>query len=222
MASIIGSLFRGSALFGAAKSLVTAKGNSCIGDVVIDAALNEVIQYSSTITEHPIEDKSAVSDHIFKAPMRVKIEGFITDTPMKIMGLFETPLQKNSLDSVINNIKSALPFGESDKPSHTAYTALKSLYEERQLISVVTKLETFSDMAIADLSFNNDENTGGGLEFSAELVQISYSKVATSINVRQGSTALARRVAPTIDMGNVSKAKSWGASGLDTLNGLFN
>lgn len=124
MASIIGSLFRVSSLFGAAKSLVTAGNNSCIGDVVIDATLNEVIQYSSTITEHPIEDKACVGDHIFKQPMRVKIEGYITDAPMRIMGLFETPLQKNSLDRMLGNIKSALPFQGADKPSQQAYFLL--------------------------------------------------------------------------------------------------
>ncbi len=100
MASIIGSLFRGSSLLGAAKSLFTASNNSRIGDVVIDASLNEVVQYSSSITEHPIEDKTALSDHIFKEPLRVKIEGYITDTPIRIFGLLETTLQKNSLESL--------------------------------------------------------------------------------------------------------------------------
>ena len=82
MASIIGSLFRGSSLLRGAKSLVTGGSNSRIGDVVIDACLSEVIQYSSSITEHPIEDKTALSDHIFRQPLTVKIEGYITDTPI--------------------------------------------------------------------------------------------------------------------------------------------
>ena len=142
-------------MLGAAKSLVTNRDNSYIGDIVIDASLNELIQYNSTITEHPIENKTAVCDHIFKEPLAVKMKGYITDTPMKIMGLFETPLQKNSLNNVIDNIKSALPFHKTEKPSRQGYSALKTLYEERRLISVVTKLKTFS-MAIKSLHFNND------------------------------------------------------------------
>lgn len=205
MASIIGSLFRGSSLLGAARSLITSGTNSRIGDVVIDASINEVIQYSSSITEHPIEDKTALSDHIFKQPLTVKIEGHITDTPIKIMGLFETPLQKNSLSSLISNIKTALPFHETDKPSQQAYLALKALYTDRCLISVVTKLETFSDMAISSLNFTNDTDTGGRLSFAAELVQVVYSRVETTPNVHVKNTTLARMTSPTSDKGNVDK-----------------
>ena len=205
MASIIGSLFRGSSLLSSAKSLVTYGNNSYIGDVVIDAAISEVIQYSSTITEHPIEDKTALSDHIFKQPLTVKIEGYITDTPIRIMGLFESPLQKNSLGSILNNIKAALPFNNTDKPSLQGYLALKALYEDRSLISVVTKLETFADMAISSLNFTNNGDSGGRLSFTADLVQIVYSKVETTPNVSNRNTALARVTSPTVNKGNIDK-----------------
>jgi hypothetical protein len=79
MASIIGSLFRGSSLLGSAKSLVNSGNNSRIGDVVIDAALSEVIQYSSSITEHPIEDKTALSDHIVASCKFRDCSGSVTD-----------------------------------------------------------------------------------------------------------------------------------------------
>lgn len=207
MASIIGTLFRGSSLLGGVKSLFTASNNSRIGDVVIDASLNEVIQYSSNITQHPIEDKTALSDHIFKEPLKVKIEGYITDTPIKIFGLFETPLQKNSLDSLKNNLKGMLPFFETDKPSQQGYLALKALYTDRCLISVVTKLETFPNMAISNLNFTNDTDTGGKLSFSADLMQVVFSRVETILNVNPKNTALARSTSPVSNKGNVDKVE---------------
>ncbi len=65
-----------------------------------------------------------------------------------------------------------LPFCETNKPSQQAYMALKAFYVDRCLISVVTKLETFSDMTISSLNFTNDTDTGGKLSFSADLVQV--------------------------------------------------
>lgn len=218
MASIIGSLFQISSVAGAVKSLFSTGGSTRIGDVVIDAALSEVVAYTSTITEHPIENKSAISDHIFKQPIKVKIEGYITDSPMKIMGLFSTPLQNNSLDSIASEIKSKLPFYASEKPSSQAYQALKTLFEERRLISLVTKLETFSDMAIESLNFTNNESTGGRLEFTADLIQIVYSKVITT-NVKRSNTVLSRITENTSSQGNVNNSseplKSKLAGGLD-------
>jgi hypothetical protein len=221
MASIIGSLFQLSPIARSAKNLVVPDGKTRIGDVVIDATLNEVIDYNSTITQHPIENKSSITDHIFKNPLKIKIEGYITDSPIRLMGLFETPLQNNSLSSLIGNIKNTLPFYSADKPSSQGYFALKRLYETRSLITVVTKYESFPDMAIEALNFNSDEDTGGRLSFSAELIQVIYARVSNNINVNTDNIDLSRITSPKIDMGIVpnasEKAKSWLASGFDSL-----
>jgi hypothetical protein len=225
MASIIGSLFQLLPLARSAKNLVVPSGKTRIGDIVIDATLNEVIDYSSTITEHPVENKSSISDHIFKKPLKLKIEGYITDSPIRLMGLFETPLQSNSLNSLISNIKTSLPFYSSQRPSSQGYFALKSIYEDRSLITVVTKFESFADMAIESLSFNSDEDTGGRLSFSAELRQIIYAKVTNSINVNVKNVNLQRITSPVASAGiipnQVEKTKSWLASGADGIAGLF-
>lgn len=207
MASIISSVFRGAALARGAKNLFTESDKTRIADIVIDATLNEVIQYGATITEHPVETRTAVSDHIFKQPLKLKIEGYITDSPIRIMGVFETPLQKNSLDVMKRNIKEALPFFESDKPSKQAYIALKALYGDRCLISVVSKLEAFHDMAITSLTFTNSNETVGKLEFVAELMQVVHAKVVTS-DIRTSNKELHRLTAAPINKGNVPLGKS--------------
>lgn len=221
MASIIGSIFRTSSLFGAAKSLVTEGGNSSIGDVVIDAVLSEVINYNSNVTQHPVETKTSISDHIFKQPLKVKIEGYITNSPIKIMGLFETPLQKNSLSNLKRNIKDAMPFYAAECPAMQGYAALKSLYEDRSLVSVVTKLETFSNMAITSLNFTNNTDTGGRLEFTAELIQVTYARIETTQAITRNNTALARLTAGSLDKGNTPKQSevikpSWAAQIFDS------
>jgi hypothetical protein len=208
MASIISSVFRGAALARGAKNLISKQVEKTkIADIVIDASLNEVVQYGATITEHPVETRSAVSDHIFKKPLKIKIEGYITDSPIRVMGIFETPLKENSLASMKRNIRQALPFLESDKPSKQGYLALKALYHDRSLISVVSKLEAFHDMAITNLTFTNNNETTGKLQFVAELVQVVHAKVATK-TIKTRNKSLHRLTAPSVNKGNVPLGKS--------------
>jgi hypothetical protein len=208
MSSIISSLFKGSVLARSAKHLVYESDSTKIADIVIDASLNEIIQYGATITEHPIETRSSVSDHIFKNPLKLKIEGYITDSPMKIMGIFETPLQKNSLKNMKRNIKNALPFFESDKPSTQSYLALKTLFNEKSLITVVSKLEAFHDMAITNLTFTSNNETVGKLDFVAELTQVTHARVEVTNISRTKNKTLSNLTAKVTDGGNGELGKS--------------
>lgn len=217
MASIISSIFRGSALLKGAKNLIYESEKTKIADIIIDASLSEIIQYGATITEHPVETRTSVSDHIFKQPLKLKIEGYITDTPIRIMGIFETPLQKNSLDIMKRNVKQSLPFFQNDKPSKQAYLAFKALYNERALITVVSKLEAFQDMAISNLTFSNTGETVGKLEFTAELIQVTNAKVAVTNIAKTRDKALANLTASPVDKGNVPLGKSYASDIYDFL-----
>jgi len=219
MASIISSIFQGSALVRSAKHLIDESDKTKIADIIIDASLNEIIQYGATVTEHPIETRSSVSDHIFKQPLKLKIEGYITDSPIRIMGVFETPLQKNSLATMKSNIKNALPFMQSDKPSKQAYLALKALFNEKALITIVSKLEVFHDMAITNLTFTNSNVTIGKLEFAAELVQVMHAKVEVTNVSRTKNQALANLTAKAVDGGNVELGQSFLKRGFDFMSG---
>lgn len=53
-----------------------------IGLLRLDATITETHDRSSMITDHPIEGGSFVQDHIHRAPRKLFIEGFITDTPL--------------------------------------------------------------------------------------------------------------------------------------------
>jgi hypothetical protein len=220
MASIIGTLFKGASLINGAKDLITEQKRTKLADIVIDATLSEVIKYGSAITEHPVETKTSISDHIFKQPLSIKIEGSITDSPILIMGIFENPLQKNSLKSMSANLKKMLPFQESDKPSQQGYDALKALYNERSLITIVTKFECFQNMAIKSLTFNSNCENRGKLEFTTELVQVMQAKVAVT-NISISNKRLQRLTAPVKNLGNQDLDKSWVKTSVDWIKGFF-
>jgi hypothetical protein len=226
MASIIAPLFRASGLLSQGAALFKGTAKNKIGDLVIDVCTKENIKFSSTITEHPLETKESVNDHIFKDSRKIRIEGFITDTPMRLFGILETPLQNNSVSSLISNIKALSPFNQNAKPSTLAFQLLRKLWEDRALITVVTSLESFSNMAITNLDSNKDSDTGGRFEFVIELMQLKFANVKTTLNANFKSkltqsvgSALVNTGIVEKDSSNVTTNKSIAAMIFDAIKG---
>ena len=221
MASIIAPLFKASAFFGQASSLFKGESKTKIGDLVIDVCTKENIKFSSTVTEHPLETKESVNDHIYKNSQKLRIEGFITDSPLRVFGFIETPLQKNSVSSLINNVKSFLPFNQDAKPSVLAYQLLYQLWQDRALITVVTSLDSFTNMTITDLDSSKDPETGGRFEFVVELIQLQFANVVTTSNNNFKSSSIKSLASPKDNVGIVDKPKSLLKSGVGSITNFL-
>ena len=207
MKPTIASLFKASALINSAKPLFTQSEKSMIGEVIIDASINENIRYKSELSDHPIESKEAISDHIFKKPVTITMEGSITDSPIKFIGIFQMPLQNNSLEKISNNLKSFSPFNESEKPSAKAFTTLEKLRENGQIVNVVCKLKAFNDMVIEGLEFITDADTGERIHFIAELKQAKFAYVKTQRSTRAADKKVQALTAEKVDRGAVELKK---------------
>jgi hypothetical protein len=148
-----------------------------IGDLVLDATTLEVIDYSNTITNHPISNGSNISDHIYSNPTIIKMDGLITNNSLylsdisTLTGFFE--------GNVVSNIYNYIT-GPSKKQI-LAFNYLETLKENKTLVSIVSKMKTYDNMAIETLSFSTDKKTGDALEFSISLKQIKFvtSKTVT-------------------------------------------
>ena len=184
MVSIFSAIGRASSLANSLKGLVVAGEQTKISNLAIDCVHSEVLEYTNVITDHPVETKSSISDHIYSEPVTVTIEGTITDSSLKIFGIIETPLQKNSLSSIMNNVKNLLPFSNSEKPSQVAFKILENICLTKQLINVATKQKLYKNMAIEKLSITNDETTGHRLHFNCTLKQLTLANVKTTAYTR--------------------------------------
>lgn len=58
--------------------------NASIAGVVIDAAEFESHTFEAAVTDHPVEEGIAVSDHIRPLPVRLEITGTISNTPISL------------------------------------------------------------------------------------------------------------------------------------------
>ena len=53
-----------------------------IGDIAIDCTVTETHTSTATVTEHPVESGSNITDHIRPEPVQLSVNGIITNTPI--------------------------------------------------------------------------------------------------------------------------------------------
>ncbi len=176
-----------------------------IGDLLLDATMVEVIDYSNTITNHPISNGSNISDHIYSNPTVIKMDGLITNNSLylsdinTLTGFFEGNIASNIYNYITGPSKKQI----------LAFNYLETLKENKTLVSRVSKMKTYDNMAIETLSFSSDKKTGDALEFSISLKQIKFvtSKI---VNVK-------RAIAPS-SLPGVSNLASLGKGDTQELN----
>lgn len=154
-----------------------------ISDLILDASHMENVRYSAKLTDHYVEDGSVISDHILLQPISFSLEGSISDDSLNIIGYTE-----NVVNSLINNNVSSLLSNKGPKQI-AAYQLLTGLYYSKSLITVVSYLDTFENMAIENLDFPVDSNTGNRLFFKIDLKKANFARVKT-VNIASTSTGL--------------------------------
>ena len=70
----------------AVATIIARKRPSSIAQIELDANLGEVHNFISQVSQFPVEVGSPITDHIFNQPVEVTLEGFITNSPVKILG----------------------------------------------------------------------------------------------------------------------------------------
>lgn len=58
--------------------------NLTIGTIWVDVSISEQHQLSADVTEHPVEDGGAISDHVRPTPRVVHLEGLVTNHPTEM------------------------------------------------------------------------------------------------------------------------------------------
>lgn len=163
-----------------------------IGGIELDATIREGHERCNVVTDHPIEDGSSVSDHIYSEPERLTIDGEISDTPVALFGGL---------------------VGLSSRRSVEAYEQLMALWEERELVTVVTGFQIYTDMAITNVSCPRDQKTGRRLLFTCEMKKVR--KVSTQvvfIPSSKVSLAQVRRAPSIVSAGRLPTPMAGGTS----------
>lgn len=124
----------------------------------LDLVTSERHERRAEITQFPIEDGSTISDHIILRPKTIKLEGLVSNTPIQILGGL-------SFEDRVQN----------------AFDVLEQLYENKEILTVVSGLDVYEDMAFSELIYPRDFTTGQALEVKATLEKISKVQMQTVI-----------------------------------------
>lgn len=129
-----------------------------IQDLQIDIVSSEVIELQSETTDNPIESGSEVADHIINKPIMLRMVCQIGGSTLL-----------NFTDRKLEG-----------------YEALKKLRDDKLPVTVVSGLETFSNMLINNISIDRNLQNASVLQFQIEFKQakiVSSQRVEVSNNV---------------------------------------
>lgn len=123
-----------------------------IGEIVLDAALEETHTLQARATEHPVETGSDVTDHVQSLPASLRLDGIISNTPLSALGL--------------------TMYRHEDR-AHTAFKEFETIVQNGRLIDIVTSLKTYKNMVIEDFVVTQNAQNSDALSFSCTAKQIS-------------------------------------------------
>ena len=132
--------------------------NKAIQDLQIDIVSSEVIELPSETTDNPIESGSEITDHIINRPILLRMVCQIGGSNLT-----------NWTDRKIEG-----------------YEALKRLRDDKQPVTVVSGLETFSNMLINNITIDRNLQNASVLQFQIEFKQakiVSSQRVDVSNNI---------------------------------------
>ena len=161
-----------------------------IQDLQIDIVSSEVIELPSETTDNPIESGSEVTDHIINKPIMLRM---------------------------ICQIGGSTLLNFADRKLE-GYEALKKLRDDKQPVTVVSGLETFSNMLINNISIDRNLQNASVLQFQIEFKQ---AKIVSSQRVEVSNNVSAKKEPKTKDRATSTqnKGKVQAKSDTATTNG---
>lgn len=154
-----------------ATAIITSGALKQDGDtevIWIDATTSITPNFTTNITEHPIESGSSISDHVYMRNTTIKIEGVIGGSN----SLYE--FQDNLVDS---STLIASPQGNTvNKAANPrvkrAYDEIRQLFDAREPFTLISRLERYPNCIIRSLSLPQNTETSEVLMISMEIEQL--------------------------------------------------
>lgn len=161
-----------------------------VAGVEFDALLNSDAHYESDIPEYPTENGYAVEDTIILKPFTLDMTLYVSDMPVTYKTRFGG---KKRVEEVCNR--------------------LIELYSSKQLVTIVSKENTYYNMGIVSLTISDTKEIGYAKEIpiSFKRIDITYSQTSSIPEgyIRSGET---KKNAGTANTSSSSKSGAGGSS----------
>lgn len=189
-------------------------------------------EHVSTVrpTEYPVQSGATFTDHAIIEPATLTIEVMMTDSNNTYSGLNVSPVmnQISSILSTMNKLSNVANLGKpamfpqiGDGRSAASWPTLKAMQLSRVPITVETRLQTYKNMIIEELSAPDDAKTYNAAKATVRLREIIVAEVAeTKTAARSAATAESSSGTVPVETGD-SVNKTAAKAGIDTLGGIL-
>lgn len=162
----------------------------------LDGVIDEQHNSRATITKHPVEYGVNISDHVIKQPMKVIVNGIVTNSPF-IKQLF------NRLpgDPLTAGVKAINVF--KGERARNAYAGLIELQNERLPVQLQTGLLTYDNMILTDVSAPNDIQNNLKVRLTFEEIFIANGSDTGAIQAVTSSPTQADALAAATILGGL-------------------
>ena len=143
-------------------------GPTMIGDLALDCTVTETHTATSTVTKHPVESGSNITDHIRPDPVQLSITGIVSDTPI---GAREVQ-RAIEIGGVSVQIKQQETPTSPTGFGRAAWSKLDAMRLAAKPVTVLTRDKKYESMAIVSLTVPKEAKTGGALYFTAQFKQV--------------------------------------------------
>jgi hypothetical protein len=145
--------------------MITELALAKVGLVQFDCILSETHSGDATVSDHPVEEGSDITDHIRALPEELELNGLVSDTPISLKYPEKSPVSTDLAPTL--------------KRVDAAYAALQDAKNKGEPVDVITSLRKYSNMAITAFSVTKDAANGNVLNCTLSLRQIIIAKTQT-------------------------------------------
>lgn len=164
-----------------------------LGNIELDAVLDEAHDWAVDATTNPVEDGAPVSDHVIEQPDALRIRCFVSDHPI---------VASESVSGTYNETSA----GSRTQP---IFELLNDLIKAREVMTVYTKHAEYSDMILQRVNIPRRADDGEALEFTCDFISIRVVETQT-VDVPAGISAKDTAKADTATKRNTQTQKSSG------------
>jgi len=152
-----------------------------IGGLVADVVIEEVHNDELTITQHPVEKTSAITDHAFKNPVTLQVRIGYSPAGGGTDGQQSGTGDPVSLQSI--------------------YEQYRNLQEDRELLEVYTGKRFYDNMLIKSLGVTTDQDTENVLMIIMSLQEVILVETQTVTVPQNKVQAQPKKTANTLNSG---------------------
>lgn len=145
------------------------KDGYSVGAVELDLILSENHSKEAEVTENPLQDGRAVSDGIYLRLREGTLTGLVSNHSLK-----HTEQLSEQTSEAIMDLADAKPL--KNRAAET-WEELKATMDRRELVTIVTALEVYENVAITRISAPRDGDSGDAQEFEISFKQVETVKL---------------------------------------------